>query len=705
MADSLYIVATHENSGKSVVALGLMELLSRQIGSVGFFRPIVHRDPDEGSSKVDHHLRLVAEHFNLSIDQEATVGCEDVEAMRLLSEGRSGAVIEHILDRLQPLRERCDFVLCEGTDFHGASSVFEFDINAEIARNLGSPVLLVAPDHPERNGEMIQTVELALESLRDKQCEIIGVVVNRMKPDPERSILDALRDHPWARDRLVWGIAEEPTLSQPTVAQMVEALEAEVLTGQDRLDLPVRSAQVAAMNIPNFLERTQPGALTITPGDRVDIVIASLAAVLSASVGSIAGIVLTGGLRPDERIQQLIEGLPVRVPILAVPENTYPTAARVHAVAPVIEVGNTLKIGRAIEAFERNVDPEELLARVVSSHRQALTPKQFEHSLLKRAREQRRHIVLPEGEDERILEAAEYLLQRQAVTLTVLGRERRIRDWINRLGLKLDDLRIIDPRHSEHRNDLADTLFERRRHKGMTRDQAWDLVDDVSYFGTLMVEQGLADGMVSGATHATAATIRPAFEIIKTQPNVSLVSSVFLMCLSDRVLVFGDCAINPNPSAEQLAEIALASAATAREFGIEPVMALLSYSSGTSGEGADVDKVRRATRIAQERAADTWPELSIDGPLQYDTAVDPGVARSKLPDSPVAGQATVLIFPDLNTGNNTYKAVQRSSGAMAIGPVLQGLRKPVNDLSRGCTVVDVVNTIAITAIQAALSDT
>jgi len=305
-------------------------------------------------------------------------------------------------------------------------------------------------------------------------------------------------------------------------------------------------------------------------------------------------------------------------------------------------------------------------------------------------------VVLPEGHDQRIVRASDILLRRGVVDLTLLGQEQVIRQKAAALGANLDGAHFIDPAESEWLDEFAEVYFNLRRHKGVTADMARDMVLDVSYFGTMMVYRGHASAMVSGATHTTAHTIRPAFQIIKTRPDCLIVSSVFFMCLADRVLVYGDCAINLDPDPEQLADIAISSAATAEMFGVTPRIAMLSYSTGASGKGADVDKVREATRIAQQRRGD----LLIDGPIQYDAAVDPGVAKQKMPDSQVAGRATVLIFPNLNTGNNTYKAVQRSAGAVAVGPVLQGLKKPVNDLSRGCTVTDIVNTVAITAIQA-----
>jgi phosphate acetyltransferase len=324
----------------------------------------------------------------------------------------------------------------------------------------------------------------------------------------------------------------------------------------------------------------------------------------------------------------------------------------------------------------------------------------FEFELLHKAGMHQQHVVLPEGEDPRVLKAAEILLHRGVVKLTLLGNAGRIRRQIIRLGLRLDSADIIDTLTSPRIDAYADAYHAFRKHKGITPDNARDMMCDVSYFGTMMVQMGHADGMVSGAVHSTAATIRPALEIIKAKPGCKLVSSVFFMCLGDRVVVYGDCAVNPDPDAEQLAEIAISSARTARAFGIEPYVAMLSYATGTSGSGRDVDKVREATQIAKRKRETDYPDLKIEGPIQYDAAVDPLVAKTKIPGSDVAGRATVFIFPDLNTGNNTYKAVQRVSGAVAVGPVMQGLKHPVNDLSRGCTVADIVNTIAITAIQA-----
>jgi phosphate acetyltransferase len=417
---------------------------------------------------------------------------------------------------------------------------------------------------------------------------------------------------------------------------------------------------------------------------------------VSGTLPAVSGVILTGGLRPAAPVLELMSGLPGLPPVALTSHDTYETATLAGQVLGRITAGAPRKVDAALALFEQSVDMGEVLDRAAVSESHVVTPLMFEYELLDRARAGRRHVVLPEGTDERVLRAAETLLRREVVDLTLLGEEDEVRGTAARLGVDVGAARILDPRDEELRERFAQEYAERRAHKGVTVDVARDVVVDVSYFGTMMVALGMADGMVSGAAHTTAQTIRPSFELIRTRAGVSIVSSVFFMCLSDRVLVYGDCAINPEPTAEQLADIAISSAATAAQFGVEPRIAMLSYSTGTSGSGADVDRVRTATELVRERA----PALSVEGPIQYDAAVDASVAAAKLPGSAVAGRATVFIFPDLNTGNNTYKAVQRSAGAVAIGPVLQGLRKPVNDLSRGALVHDIVNTVAITAIQA-----
>jgi phosphate acetyltransferase len=452
------------------------------------------------------------------------------------------------------------------------------------------------------------------------------------------------------------------------------------------------------MQLHNCLTRLSKNTLIVTPGDRGDIIIGALQANISKNYQKIAGMVLTGGLIPEPTILKLIEGLDTVVPIVAVESGTFKTVNRVANTQSRITPGNKDKIALAISLFDKHVDVITLEKKIISFRTTSITPRMFQYQIVKRAKEHKKHIVLPEGDDDRILMAADALVKQNVVDLTILGNKETVLAALKRLNLSMDleKVKIINPGTSDRYQEYVETLVELRKSKNLSMEMARDLMLDVSYFGTMMVYKGEADGMVSGAAHTTQHTIRPALQFVKTKPGIATVSSVFFMCLPNRVSVFGDCAVNPNPTSEQLADIAISSAETSKMFGIDPKIAMLSYSSGSSGEGEDVDKVRKATEIVRQRR----PDLKVEGPIQYDAAVDPSVGKKKMPKSEVAGQASVLIFPDLNTGNNTYKAVQRETGALAIGPMLQGLNKPVNDLSRGCTVDDVFNTVVITAIQA-----
>jgi len=695
MSNSLYITATKARSGKSAITLGVMEMLLRKIDRVGFFRPII-----PGISDRDDDINLISSYFKLKIPYDQMYGFTGTEASNLVSLGKESEVIEGIIKKYDQLRKICDFILCEGTDFASSTAAFEFDINAEISKNLGCPVLLVANAHQRSMDGTVRSVEMAIDSLGEMGCHTIATIVNRTDPKDGQTIIKLLKEKDLAREQLVYAIPDEESLGKPTVGEIADILGAEVLYGEEQLNRHVYSFTVAAMQLQNFLTRMKRGSLIITPGDRADVIVACLAAVSSTSMENIAGIVLTGGLKPEKSIWELIKGFPQMVPVISVKDNTFPTATKVDKIHARISPDDDRKITRALAVFEKNIDTEQLEEKVITTRTAVVTPKMFEYELLQKARAHKQHIVLPEGEEERILKATETLLRREVVDITLLGNEELIRERIIQLGLQMSAVNIIEPLKSKFFSEYVKTYYDLRKHKGITEENAHDIMSDVSYFATMMVYKGHAHGMVSGAVHSTAETIRPALQIIKTKPGFSIVSSVFLMCLEDRVLVYGDCAVNPDPNASELAEIALSSAQTARTFGIDPIVAMLSYSTGASGKGADVDKVREATRIAKENARESFPGLKIEGPIQYDAAVDSSVAKTKLPESDVAGKATTFIFPDLNAGNNTYKAVQRSAGAVAIGPVLQGLRHPVNDLSRGCTIPDIVNTVAITAIQA-----
>jgi len=676
-----------------------MEMLLRHVENVAFFRPIINV-ASSGEELIDRDINLIATHFQLGPPYRDMYAYTTAEANDLITLGKSEELIEGVVAKYKALEKDHDFVLCEGTDYTGATSAFEFDINAEISNNLGCPVLLVARAHNKSVEEAVRSIEMSVDSLLEKGCDIIATIVNRFVAGDKKKIISRLKQKSWSSKQLIFAIPNEKTLGNPTIAEIAKLLNATVLYGEKELDRHVHGFAVAAMQLRNFLERVKHGTLVITPGDRADVIVACLAAASSVSMPKIAGIMLTGGLKPEASIRRLIEGFPHALPILSVKQDTFPTARIADNVHAGIFPENIRKITRALEVFEKHVDTEALGQKILEKETSIVTPKMFEYGLIQKAKADKQHIVLPEGEEERILRAAEIILRREVVDVTLLGNEKEIRKRIVRLGLRMEEVRVVDLYKNKWLEDFVQTYYALRKHRGITMEMAGDIMSDVSYFGTMMVYKGHADGMVSGAVHTTGDTIRPAFEIIKTEPGVSIVSSVFFMCLQDRVLVYGDCAVNPDPDARQLAEIALSSAQTARLFGIEPRVAMLSYSTGESGKGIDVDKVREATRIAKEMLRQSGMELKLEGPMQYDAAVDPEVARTKMPDSEVAGRATVFVFPDLNTGNNTYKAVQRSAKAVAVGPVLQGLKKPVNDLSRGCTVPDIVNTVAITAIQA-----
>ncbi|MDD2767304.1 MAG: phosphate acetyltransferase [Methylococcus sp.] len=692
MTKSLYIAATEADCGKALVALGLTELALRKTPKVGFFRPIVQE------AGADNDIALVLGNFRLGQRHEESYALPYREVHALLSQNRTDEMLERVIAAYKRLEQNCDFIVCLGTDLLGEMAALEFELNCEIARNLGAPMLLVGSALGKTLEDAVNPLVIAADACRDRGGQVAGVILNKADPQDLDRYREALSGQLGDRVGLQAVIPFDAKLGSPTVREISGQLGAEVLGGHDRLDGLVSGYLVAAMQLQHALTWLQEGQLVITPGDRGDIIIGMMQADRSARYPSLAGLLLSGGQRPEPSILSLIEGLPDSLPIIAVPADTYNTATQARQVKSKLSVGDRGKIERSITAFNDHLDVERLESQLSNVSFKGVTPRMFTYNLMQRAKADKRHIVLPEPTDPRILRAAALLTEREAVRLTLLGSRQEVEKVVKRHAIRLDPeaLDIADPATDARRETYAETFFELRRHKGMTPDSALDCMLDVSYFGTMMVYRGDADGMVSGAIHTTQHTVLPALQIIKTRPGCSIVSSVFFMCLDDGVVVYGDCAVNPNPSAEQLAEIAISSADTARMFGIEPRIALLSYSSGTSGTGADVERVREATRIARERRSD----LLLEGPIQYDAAVDAGVAAQKMPGSPVAGCATVFVFPDLNTGNNTYKAVQRETGSLAIGPILQGLAKPVNDLSRGCTVGDIVNTVVITAIQA-----
>ncbi|MEU3686930.1 phosphate acetyltransferase [Streptomyces narbonensis] len=685
MTRSVYVTGIDRGDGRQVVELGVMELLTRQVDRVGVFRPLVHDGPDR-------LFDLLRARYRLSQDPSTVYGMDYHEASGIQAERGTDELVSQLVERFHAVAREYEVVLVLGTDFAATQLPDELALNARLANEFGASVIPVVGGKGQPSESVRAEARNAFRAYDGLGCDVLAMVVNRVAAEDREIIADRLS----ARLPVpCYVLPDEPALAAPTVAQITHALGASVVLGddaglaRDALDFVFGGAM-----LPNFLNALTPGCLVVTPGDRADLVVGALAA-HSAGTPPIAGVLLTLNERPSAEILTLAARLAPGTPVISVPGNSFPTAAELFALEGKLNAATPRKAETALGLFERHVDTADLLKRVSVARSGRVTPMMFEHELLEQARADRRRVVLPEGTEERVLRAADVLIRRDVCDLTLLGDVETIRKKAADLSVDLRETQLIDPQTSELRDSFAEKYAALRAHKGVTVELAYDVVSDVNYFGTLMVQEGLADGMVSGSVHSTAATIRPAFEIIKTKPEASIVSSVFFMCLADKVLVYGDCAVNPDPNAEQLADIAAQSAATAARFGVDPRIAMLSYSTGTSGSGADVDKVREATKLVRE----AHPELRIEGPIQYDAAVEPSVAATKLPDSEVAGQATVLIFPDLNTGNNTYKAVQRSAGAVAVGPVLQGLRKPVNDLSRGALVSDIVNTVAITAIQ------
>ncbi|MFL5867487.1 MAG: phosphate acetyltransferase, partial [Thermoleophilaceae bacterium] len=566
---SVYITAMGPHSGKSVVGLGLMELLAARVPRVGFFRPIA-------AAAGDTEIALMKSRHALSTGQALSAE----EAREAIAEGRRDEIAKRVVAAYREVGAESEVVVCSGDDF---------DLDTELANELGCPVLVVVRGESAEQANTAASV--ARESVANKGCELFGVFVNRLPPD---AVAEVAGDG-------VYAIPEQPDLGYPTVAELARATGARPLleaaemrqaswagaslalptTSEELLQRDVRAVRIAAMSVEHFIDELEDGTLVIVPGDRPDVLIASIIATLSSKFPTVAGVLVTAGYDLHPTIRRLLETAPF--PVLEVAQRTFDAANLVSAVQPAITMENQRKVAAALGLFEASVDGEELVQRIQVERAPRMTPTMFEYELMERAGADSRHIVLPEGDDERVLRAAELLLRRGVVQLTILGDPDDVAGRAAALGLDLDGARIVDPATAPARADYAATYHELRKHKGVTEELAFDTVADLSYFGTLMVQAGHADGMVSGAAHTTGDTIRPAFEIIKARPDVSVVSSVFLMCMPDRVLVYGDCAVNPNPDAAQLAVIAISSAETAATFGVEPLIAMLSYSTGESG--------------------------------------------------------------------------------------------------------------------------
>ena len=688
---SLYISSHAVAAGKLVVTMGMMELLKAKVHRVAFFRPFVK------DKTYDDDITFFLERYALDVKYAQTFGFSVHEVERLVADNQTDLLIKTLIDQIKQLEKTYDFVLIEGLHQSSFSSAIDIDINLEVAKNAAIPYVNILKGKEKSVSEIMDDIMMEHEHIKASGCTHFATFANRLDEDTSlilKSRLSTQKDLP-----PVYLLNEIDELDMPTIFEVKTSLGCRVIHGDSKdYRKVVRNTKIAAMKLENFLEYIEDGDLVLVPADRADIVAGAILASRSSRFPKISGIILTGKMELAASVLEILESFDqLSVPIFAIPEDTYQSALRIERVSATIKAKSERKIALAMGLFNSAVDIEELESMIQQDKSTLMTPIMFEYSLFQRARLSKQKIVLPEALDDRILRAVEMVLRRDVVDIILLGNSDEIAHKSAVLGLDISRAEIVDPTTSPLTKRFAKELYRLRQHKGLSLDSACDMLGSLSYFATMMVHSGYADGMVSGATHTTQETIRPALQIIKTKAGIPIVSSLFFMSFETRVLVYADCAINQDPTAEELAIIAITTADTAARFGIESRIAMLSYSTGTSGKGVDVEKVALATEIARKKR----PDLLIEGPIQYDAAIDPVVASKKLPDSKVAGRATIFIFPDLNTGNNTYKAVQRASGAVAIGPVLQGLKKPINDLSRGCLVADIVNTIVITAIQAA----
>lgn len=699
MAQSVYVASVEGHTAKSVIALGVLDALRKKFNRVGVFRSVT-----PGPGDRDSVLQLLHASAEFSEPIQDCIGVSYQE-MQQAPESAIGKIVE----RFKALEAKCDAVVVLGSDYSDLFSPAEFSFNSKVAANIGVPMILVfngrevhttiehlGQARPRNSQELFSMAEQAMQQVTASHTTILAAVVNRADSERLESLSQAV-GNALPASVPVFVVPEDQRLPAPRIRQILEAVEGKLLFGsEERLESEAMDLVVAAMTPEHVLQRITEDAVVVVPADRTDVLLTLLMADSSKTFPKLAGIVLNGGFKIPKQISQLIEGLSPSMPVIATDGRSFDTTVKVASTRGKITASDPKKIQRARDLVASHLNVDLLLSELEKSEPRAITPLLFEYNIAHRAKQNQRTIVLPEGSDDRILQAAHEVLQKQIAKLIILGDPEAITLRANQLGLDISSAELVDIENNQHFEACVSEYVKLRSHKGVTEEIARERMRDVSYFGTMLVQLEIADGMVSGACHTTAHTITPSFEFVKTRPGVSSVSSVFLMALEDRVLVYGDCAVIPEPTIEQLADIAISSAETARKFDIEPHVAMLSYSTGESGSGAEVDRVRAATKLVRERA----PELSVEGPIQYDAAVDLAVAKTKLPQSTVAGRATVFVFPDLNTGNNTYKAVQRTAGALAIGPILQGLNKPVNDLSRGALVKDIVNTIAITAIQA-----
>ncbi|PID42223.1 MAG: phosphate acetyltransferase [Proteobacteria bacterium] len=706
MAKALLISPTAERAGLTSVCLGLIRALDSIGVRVAYLKPITQSDHKKQG--VDRSIHFMRAKTQLSPPPPL----EYRYAQTLMSQKKSGELQEHIIGLYNECTRNADLVVVEGLiplqDCQYATA-----INVQIARNLDADVILVAAPGNVTPEELDTHLDLAARHYAaPNDQEVIGCILNRVnEPDDASRSLYTPEVRPYAKAkalnyakqckifnddtfRLIGSIPWRTDLIAPRTSDVADQLETIPINQGHQLRRRVTNVAICARSVPNMVEVLTPGTLVVTPGDREDVLVATCMAALSGV--PIAGIVLTGNLNPDPRTLKLCsKAFDTGLPVFSTHTDTFITAKNLLDLNTEVPIDDLERIETVMDMISHTIDAEWIKNKCSISRKPRLSPPAFRYSLSSRAIRAQKTIVLPEGNEPRTIEAAAICSQRKIARCLLLGKPAEIQGIAANQGVSLpDDVTIVDPDSVRHK--YVEKMVELRKHKGMTRQLAEAQLEDTVVLGTMMVSTGEVDGLVSGAVHTTANTIRPALQLIKTKPGSKVVSSVFFMCLPEQVLIYGDCAVNPNPNAEELADIAIQSAESAETFGIDPKVAMISYSTGDSGTGEDVDKVKAAVAIAQKKR----PDLMIDGPLQYDAAAIASVASTKAPNSKVAGKATVFVFPDLNTGNTTYKAVQRSANVISIGPMLQGLRKPVNDLSRGALVEDIVFTIALTAVQA-----
>jgi phosphate acetyltransferase len=689
MTTTFFVGPVGQDVGLTSVALGLARALSRSGVRVAFLKPVAQ------SASGPERSTTFARTFLSTAPEPLT----RAHAETLLGRESSDDLLEEVVALAEQAKVGADVLVVEGLNLTGGSA-YAGNLNALMSRTLGAEAVLVASLKTMDAGALGDSLEITARDYdRSDGGGLAGLVLNHVpvSTDFGAALAELRRRAPslaGGKLALLGVIGEQADLYAPRTADVARMLSASVLNEGEMQTRRVLSTVVSARSAPYVADLLRPGALVVAPGDREDIVMAASLAHLSGI--PLAGLLLTAGSAPDDSIARLCRAaLTGSMPVLQVAANTYTTAGMLSQMERKIPLDDLERLERTLEFVADRLDVQPLQRRLGASPERRMTPPAFRHYLIEQARAAGKRIVLPEGDEPRTIKAAVICHEKGIARCVLLADPARVRAVAEAQGVKLPpELEILDP--EAVRGRYVAPMVELRKSKGLTEPMAEAQLDDTVVLGTMMLALGEVDGLVSGAVHTTANTVRPALQLIKTAPGAALVSSVFFMLMPEGVLVYGDAAINPNPNAQELADIAIQSADSALAFGIEPRIAMLSYSTGTSGSGEDVEKVAEATRLVRERRGD----LNVDGPLQYDAASVLSVGQQKAPGSSVAGRATVFIFPDLNTGNTTYKAVQRAANVVAVGPMLQGLRKPVNDLSRGALVDDIVYTIALTAIQA-----